>query len=454
MKILFNNYYQFNISLRIFLLQFFKQTKDFDNFYHNQLKGKQMKLLNNKLGLSLATALLLSTSAFADTASDIAQLKKEIAELREQSQTLIDETSDLKTGFNYTKVDATKSHSGMGAAASKVYYSKSPLSIGGYGKMDYVHTSKENSNNADKIDLYRFIPYIGYKFTDNIIMNTEIEFEHGGSEDGASGDGYVIIEFMYLDFLFNENINTRVGNMLMPMGLINERHEPTLFTTVQRPNTSKTLIPSTWHENGVMAYGKITDDLTYKIGGFSALDLTKGLGKGNDWLRKSRIGSFRNQNRLGLAIVGRLDYTGINGLFVGASAYNDSDVTMLDVHFDFQKDAFRTYGVVTQTDRDNAPVGEPEKAQGGFINVGYDVSSLTSSKNKMPVFAQYETVSAQDELAGGGSVDSIDTLTVGINYFPHEQVVLKADYAMAKDNSKASSADQTKVFSLSMGFIF
>ena len=403
---------------------------------------------------SLMTFSLLSASAMANDKSEIAQLKQEVKELREITQMLIDETSDIKSGFNYTTAEDGKSYSGMGAAASKVYYSKSPLSIGGYGKMDYSYSSNEGSSNNDKIDLYRFIPYIGYKFSDNIIMNTEIEFEHGGSKDGAAGDGYVIIEFMYLDFLMNEGLNIRVGNQLVPMGLINERHEPTLFTTVQRPNTSKKLIPSTWHENGIMIHGKIADDFTYKLGAFSALDLTMGLGEGNDWLRDSRIGSFRNQNRLGLAVVARLDYTGINGLFVGASAYNDSDITMLDFHFDYNKDAFRTYGVVTQTNRDDAPTGEPEKAQGGFINLSYDLLSLTKSKNRMPAFVQYENVSAQEKLAGGGSVDSTDTLTVGINYFPHEQVVLKADYAMNKDNSKTSTTDETNVFSLSMGFIF
>lgn len=406
------------------------------------------------IGASLITFSLLNTSALADDKAEIEALKQEVKELKEISQTLIDETSDLKTGFNYTTVDSEKSHSGMGSAASKVYYSKSPLSIGGYGKMDYVYSQNEGTSNTDKIDLYRFIPYIGYKFTDNIIMNTEIEFEHGGIKDGANGDGYVIIEFMYLDFLLYENFNLRIGNQLVPMGLINERHEPTLFTTVQRPNTSKKLIPSTWHENGLVVYGNVTGDLTYKLGVFSALDLTMGAGEGNDWLRDSRIGSFRNTNRLKPAVTARVDYTGINGLMVGASTYNDSYITMVDLHFNYQKDAFRTYGVATQTNRNNAPVGEPEKAQGGFINFGYDLLSLTKSKNKMPVFFQYESVSAQEELAGGSSVESTDTITIGINYFPHEQVVLKADYAMSTDNSKASTEDEKDIFSLSMGFIF
>ncbi|MCF6339175.1 MAG: porin [Sulfurimonas sp.] len=423
-----------------------------------------MGILKNKFTLSIATVLTLATYANADVASDIAELKKQIDLLQkqvqnqeEQTQFLIDETSDLQTGFNYTKVDITKSHSGMGAAASKIYYSKSPLSIGGYGKIDYYHKSKEGTRNADNIDVYRFIPFIGYKFTDDIILNVELEFEHGGIQEGASGDGYVIIEFMYLDFLINENFNLRVGNMLMPIGLINEKHEPTLFTTVQRPNTAKKLIPSTWHPNGILAYGQITDDLSYHVGAFSALQLSRGLGQGDNWIRKSRLGSFRaneSTERLGLAVLTRIDYTGINGLFVGASAYIDSSLTMADIHFDYNLNAFRAYGVYTQTDRSKTVIGEPEKATGGFINLGYNISSLTKSQNKMPIFVQYESVSAQDKITGGTGVGSTDSITFGINYFPHEQVVLKADYAMHKDNSEASYEDETNIFSLSMGFIF
>lgn len=420
------------------------------------------------MALALFAAFALSSSASASDSSDIELLKQEIKELREITQSLVDETSDLKTGFNYTTVDTSKSHSGLGAAASKVYYSKSPLSIGGYGEMYYAHTSNESSADTSKVDVYRFVPYIGYKFTDNIILNTEIEFEHGGVKEGAEGDGYAIIEFMYLDFLFNKNANIRVGNMLLPVGLINQRHEPTLFTTVQRPSTEKNLIPSTWHESGIMVYGDIVENLSYKVGGFTALDLSMGAGEGDKWLRDSRIGSFGNTPRedLGLAVVARVDYTGINGLLVGVSSYLERDLSMFDLHLDYNLDAFRAYGVYTQTSRSNATtytynagtdtdpdmktVNEPEKAKGGYINFGYDVLSFTSLSEKMPLFVQFESVAAQDEISGGGSVDAVETTTVGLNYFPHEQVVLKADYAMKKEDGGKDS----DIFSLSMGFIF
>jgi len=141
---------------------------------------------NTKLSFALASILALSTSSFADDASDIVELKQQVKELQEMSQTLIDETSDLKTGFNYTTVDDSKSYSGLGAAASKVYYSKSPLSVGGYGEM-YFNSKDYNNTTNSEVNIKRFITYFGYKFSDNIILNTEIEYEGGGVEQ-AGGD--------------------------------------------------------------------------------------------------------------------------------------------------------------------------------------------------------------------------------------------------------------------------
>ena len=400
--------------------------------------------MKNTIKLGIATAMILSSAAYANETTDIEALKQEVKELREITQTLIDETSDLKTGFNYTTVDTTKSHSGLGSAASKVYYSKSPLSIGGYGEMFYANTSVDGVADSSVIDIYRFVPYIGYKFNDNIILNVEIEFEHGGVTPDEGGE--VIVEFMYLDFLLNENANVRVGNMLIPMGLINEKHEPTLFTTVQRPSTAKNLIPSTWHESGLMVYGDIADGISYKVGGFTAL---KPEDNGDKWIRNGRGGSFKNKDPK-LGVVARVDYTGVNGLLIGASVYGDSDLTMIDTHVDYNLDALRIYGVLTQTSRSGATTGQVKEAKGGYVNVGYDLLSFTTSKNRLPLFVQYESVGAQDEIAGGTSVASIDTTTVGVNYFPHEQVVLKADYAMQTQDGAADKA----IASLSMGFIF
>ena len=388
------------------------------------------------------------SSELVELQKSIAKDKEEIAQLKETTQTLIDETSDLKSGFNYTTVDTSKSHSGMGSAASKVYYSKSPLSIGGYGEMFYSrqeNNANSSANINETMDVYRFIPYIGYKFTDNIILNTELEFEHGGA-DGANG-GKAIIEFMYLDFLVNNNFNFRVGNVLVPMGLINEKHEPTLFTTVQRPDTSKYLIPSTWHENGLVMYGEVMEGLEYKIGLFNALDANQT--SSTSWIRNGRTGSNQKTGgNIDTAIVGRLDYTGTNGLLLGASVYNDQNFDIADIHLDWQYENARVYGVYAMAQRSQGTLASTnaKEAKGGFINLSYDV---LSSEKSLPIFVQYEEYNTQDKKFDGTSGDVTKITTIGANYFPHEQVVLKLDYAMKK-----SGATDTDTTSLSMGFIF
>ncbi len=416
--------------------------------------------MKNSIKLALSATLLLTSGLFADDKADIEILKQQVKELQEMTQTLTDETSDLKTGFSYTTVDPEKSFTGLGAAASKVYYSKSPLSIGGYGEMYYSNSKVEGATAGKSVvDVYRFVPYIGYKFSDNIILNTEIEFEHGGSSDGTTRDGYVVVEFMYLDFLINKNLNARVGNFLVPMGLINERHEPTLFTTVQRPGTSKYLIPSTWHENGLMAFGNIGDDISYKVAMITGLSTGD---NGSKWIRNGRGGSYKQTNPE-FAGVARVDYTGVNGLFVGASTYfgasnngEESNTLMYDVHGDYKVSGFRAYGVYTQTLRSKSATISTtavKKANGGFLNLSYNLLATTNSNYSLPLFAQYESINPQAELADGSSLSAVNTTTVGLNFFPHEQVVLKADYAMA-DNDLSDSGKSSDVFSLSMGFIF
>jgi len=416
-----------------------------------------------KIKLALSTALLLTSSLFANDKADIEMLKQQVQELQEMTQILTDETSDLKTGFNYTVVDKDKTFSGLGAAASKVYFSKSPLSIGGYGEMYYSNAKKDDgSARKSKIDVYRFVPYIGYKFSDNIILNTELEFEHGGADGDPTNDndGYVVVEFMYLDFLVNEHLNLRVGNFLVPMGLVNERHEPTLFTTVQRPETEKNIIPSTWHENGGMIFGNINDDFSYKVAMITGLNTQE---NGYKWLRSGRGGSWTQENPE-FAGVARIDYTGVNGLFVGASAYygnsgsgDDSNTFMYDVHLDYKISGFRAYGIYSQTMRSNAETinmtSAIEEANGGYLNLSYDVLATTKLGYSLPVFVQYESINPQAKFTDGSSYDAVNITTVGINFFPHEQIVLKADYAMAK-NDYANKGVDSDTFSLSMGFIF
>ncbi|MEN8727993.1 MAG: hypothetical protein ABF276_08540 [Sulfurovum sp.] len=405
----------------------------------------------------------LSLAAILSTGVQASSLEERVKALEEQNTVLTEEVLATQTG-GFTLVDTEKSYSGMGPAASKVYFSKNPLSIGGYGEMFYANP--EGSN--DYADVYRFITYFGYKFSDSVILNAEIEFEHGANSDDG---GKVVLEFMYLDFLMKEEINLRLGHLLVPMGLVNLRHEPTLFNTVQRPEVEKYLIPSTWHENGVLAYGRFENlDLEYTAGMINALNLndddTMNVDKG--WIRDGRWGSGKNAP-FEPAFVGRLDYTGINGLMVGASVYygdgsnvkDDSDdisgltTTMFDIHASYDNGPFSVYGLYTQTDLDGAEKllspGAVEKASGYYANASYDVSGLVGLDYQIPVFAQYQNYNPVEKTVDGSNEDIYDTevVTIGMNFFPVDQAVIKVDYAMKEVNN-----EDENIFSLGIGFIF
>ncbi len=411
----------------------------------------------------------LSLAAILATGVQAASLEERVAALEEQNTVLTEEVLATQTG-GFTLVDTQKSYSGMGPAASKVYFSKNPLSIGGYGEMFYANPD----NGDDFADVYRFITYFGYKFNDWIVLNTEIEFEHGAD---AGNGGKVVVEFFYLDFLLSEQANLRLGHVLTPMGLVNLRHEPTLFNTVQRPDIEKHLLPSTWHENGALVYGRFDSaDIDYTVGMINALNLNSEYTRGDDtqskWIREGRLGASKDAS-FEPAFVGRVDYTGINGLMVGASVYygegsNLKDpkatdpiqdvsgltTTMFDIHASYDNGPFSMYGLYTQTNLDGAEKlsgNAVEKASGYYVNASYDVSSLVGLDYKLPVFAQYQDFNPVEKTVNGSNEDTFQTeiVTIGLNFFPADQVVLKADYAMKEVNNV-----DTNTFSFGLGFIF
>ena len=408
---------------------------------------------------------VLSMAAVLAMGAQAATLEERVKALESQNSTLTEEVLATQTG-GFTLVDTEKSYNGMGPAASKVYFSKNPLSIGGYGEMFYANPD----NGDDFADVYRFITYIGYKFNDWIVLNTEIEFEHGADSSDDNG-GKVVVEFFYLDFLLSQEANLRLGHVLVPMGLVNLRHEPTLFNTVQRPDIEKYLLPSTWHENGALVYGRFdATSIEYTAGVINALNINNEhtMKPDGTWIRNARLGASANAP-FDPAFVGRMDYTGINGLMAGDSVYygggsnlkNDPindvsglDTTIFDIHASYDNGPFSAYGLYTQTSVDGAQKLSPEaveQANGYYGNISYDLSGLVGIEYKMPIFAQYENYNPVEKTVDGLNEEKYQTdiVTMGLNFFPADQVVLKADYTMKEVNSI-----DTNIFAFGLGFIF
>ena len=312
------------------------------------------------------------------------------------------------------------------------------VSFGGYGKMDYTNYI-DNDGKTNTLDIYRFILYVGYQFSDNIKLVSELEWEHGGREKTG---GYGIVEQAYLDFKVNEALNFKVGHVLVPVGMVNLYHEPTAFYTVARPETEKYIIPSTWHENGVMVHGQMAG-FSYQAGVLAGLNATK-----KDGSTVSNIRSMRQNGQKSKAedfgFVGRLDYRA--AMFnVGGSYYTgdagqgvagvEVTTTVAEIHAGFNYAGFNIKGIYAINEIDGNQ-GTNTEGAGYYAMAGYTIGDFTP-------FAQYEAYSTDT------TKDDIKITTLGVNYNPTPNVVLKADYVL-RDNR---GTDDNR-FELGMGYNF
>jgi hypothetical protein len=399
-----------------------------------------------------------------------------VAELERQVQVLASEVERLKIGEAAIEADTVKY--GMGPAASKVYRGHG-ISLGGYGEVQYNNfAGKDDQGNPsgkrDTIDTLRAVLYTGYKFNDKIIFNSEIEFEHGGDE--------VSVEFAYLDYLLNPAINLRVGKLLLPVGLVNELHEPTTFLPVRKAETEQRIIPSTWSENGAGVFGDV-GPLSYRAAVVAGLNGGDGT---EPRFSASGIRESRQEGREAIAedwgFVGRVDVTGIPGLLVGVSAYQgqadqtktqkigelhiEMPVLVYDAHFAYKISGFTLRALAARTELKNAvdynrrfglagADGVGKRMQGYYVESDYDVLSLFNDigEQSLSPFVRWEALNTQLLVPVNAKHDpaqDVKIATLGIAYQPIDQVILKGDY-QNYSNKAHTASDQ---FNVSAGYVF
>lgn len=378
-----------------------------------------------------------------------------VEELERRLDLVTEELQKLKNESAVEDVEYT-SKFGMGPAASKVYQLNKGLSIGGYGEGQFKNFTSDKGDKTDQADMLRAILYVGYKFSDSIIFNSEIEFEHADES---------FVEMASLDFLLNEKINLRTGLLLAPVGLTNERHEPTLFHGVDRPLVERQVIPSTWREMGAGAFGKLTDKLDYKLyvmNGFNGVDFNEeGLRKGRQKGSKAKADDW--------ALVGRLDYEPLLGLNLGGSFYlgdsgqrqvkngSGSEVDVFtqiyEVHSQYKYHGLELKALATQVKIDDAEIIQaqtgkdvPDEIFAYYGEVAYDILPhiFADTDQYLAPFVRYENLDYD------GNNQDVELLVAGISYKPIPNVVLKADYSNF-DMKDGVRADE---FNLGFGYIF
>src|SRR5436305_2166679 len=184
--------------------------------------------------------------------------KERLAEIERRLDVLAQEIERLRLGEEVA--GATAPERGMGPAASKIYRTQRGVSIGGYGELLYDRQQEREEDGARAhLDLLRGVVYVGYKWTDRWLLNSELEWEHANTERG----GEAAVEFAYVDYRYRPQLSFRGGLLLMPVGFLNELHEPTTFLGARRPDVEDLLIPTTWRESGVGLYGE-SGPFTYR----------------------------------------------------------------------------------------------------------------------------------------------------------------------------------------------
>ena len=406
-------------------------------------------------------------------------------ELQRQIDLLGQEVQKLKIG-GAAEALADQKQYGLGPAASKVYRAQSGFSLGGYGEILFESfrgglnsdgtvqgdrrfapgSSFDASQGRNRIDLKRVILYAGYKFNDEWVMNSELEWEHGGSE--------LAVEFLYFDRFVSKEWNIRFGKVLMPVGLQNEVHEPTTYLGTHRTRVESLILPTTWSEYGAGVFGDV-GDWTYRsfiltgmnASGFTALD---GIREG-----RNETG-FANATRF--AWVGRMDYVGKPGWLAGGSLYFGSGTTqpvagqeivsvpmkLLELHlqgaygpWEFQ--ALVAYDQLGSVEKLNTLKGWTGKnsigsEQGGaYAQLGYECIKRATDGASLVPFIRYELINTQMAVPVSFSKDPLsrfDVITAGINYKPISQVVLKGDY----DRFVIQDGKGVDQLNLSVGYVF
>lgn len=390
----------------------------------------------------------------ASGADRLRALEAENQELRRRIDLVAGEVERSQIGELFTK--PTTGEYGLGPAASKVYHQKEGVSIGGYGEFLYENFQ---GGNEDEIDALRAVLYFGYRFDEQWLFNSEIEFEHGGEEVG--------VEFAYLDYLGSKALNWRAGLVLVPMGFLNELHEPTTFLSTHRPESERRILPSTWRELGVGAFGDLGPfsyrtyvTSSFNAAGFSAAGLRDGRQEGIEASAED------------FAWSGRLDYTAQPGLLVGVSAYYgdaaqglegvDATTKIADLHAEYRWRGLRARALATVAEVDDvaeldAALGLTgtetigERLEGWYAEVGYDIVDLFASESRQSLtpFVRFESIDTQAKVPSGFASDPVndqEIVTFGLSYQPIPAVVIKLDYQDFDEGRDVQS--------LSLGYIF
>jgi hypothetical protein len=443
---------------------------------------RRTPLTFRRLPLALAVAAALAApAACADEAAlkaEIADLRAQIAEMKAQMKEIAAQSRAAPAASAPTQAAATASATlpAPAALAARVdrleqtvaaqAEASSETSFFGYGEVTYNHPT--HSSSQTQADLARAVLGWSHRFDDRTRMAAEFEVEHAVSSSDDSGEAE--IEQFYVERQFTERVGGRVGLMLVPIGLLNEHHEPTQYYSVFRNSVETAIIPTTWREGGVALYGGTESGVHWNVGITTGFNLAK-WDPSSDEGRESPLASIHQElqhaSARDLSQYVSLNYDGVPGLQLGGTVFTgkagqgtpgfpaqNARITLWEAHARWQPGPFDlsalySRGTISDTEALNLtfigqPTPIPKTFYGGYVQGAWR-NAWTYKDYSLAPFTRYEwvnTAAAYAPVPQGLGVDASPTeqiWTVGANLFASPGIVFKADYQRYKVDSARNS---------------
>ena len=370
----------------------------------------------------------------------IDELKRQIAE------------NEVKTNETDAKVEAVAEV--MESTPAQVAQT-SKTTIGGYGELHYNNLSTNDpSRDVEQIDLHRFVLFFGHEFNDKTRFYSEFEVEHALVADtGGDTPGEVEIEQAFIEFDLRQDLYAKAGLFLIPVGILNETHEPDTFYGVERNDVESVIVPSTWWEAGAGMNGRFGSGWNWDMA------LTSGLQMPTTGSNAFRVRSGRQKVAKALAsdgaVTGRLRYLGIPGLqaavtlqyqFDPSQISNDGldDGTLIEAHIDYQRQGFGLRALYARWDFS----GEAVEAAGADVQTGWYIEPSYRLNDKIGFYTRYEDVDAARKQ------DQFSQWEVGLNWWPAQNVVIKFDYRDRSHNLDSAYGRNFTGIDLGLGYSF
>lgn len=395
------------------------------------------------LAAGLLAAGLLTAPARADDAGLLNRIQKLEAELNALRADL------RRTQAQAEAATAVVEQSARGAGGDAA------TRLGGYGELHYNALGNRKPGGADKdeLDFHRFVLFFGHEFNERTRFFSELELEHALAKDTAdgSGPGEVELEQAFVERDFGSALTARAGVFLLPVGFLNETHEPDTFYGVERNPVETHVIPTTWWEGGA--------GLTARLGNGFTVDgaLTTGLKTSAAKNYAVRDGRQKAAKALAKdpAYTARLKWAGVPGLELGATIHYQRDIAqgtdaaagsalLYEAHAGLEKGPFGLRALLARWSLE----GTGPKALGADRQEGFYLEPSYKLTENLGVFARY---SRWDNHAGDAADSRFTQWDVGASFWLARNVVLKADY----QNQRGPSAENVyDGFNLGLGYQF